>query len=74
MDDIWRQGLADLKTNPFDEAIEKKWTDAWQLYANTIRFASAMGCGGDYGVYAGGRYHLTQTLLEINDWLQVHKQ
>ena len=68
MKDIWRQGLADLKTNPFDEAIEKKWSDAWQFYANTVRFASAMGCGGDYGVYAGGRYQLAQTLLELNDW------
>ena len=68
MNEIWRQGLADLKTNPFDEAIEKKWSDAWQFYANTVRFASAMGCGGDYGVYAGGRYQLTQTLLELNDW------
>ena len=68
MREIWQKGFADLNTNPFDEAIEKKWTDAWQFYANTIRFASAMGCGGDYGVYADGRYQLTQTLLEINDW------
>jgi hydroxylamine dehydrogenase len=68
MSAIWSQGLADFKANPFDEAIEKKWTDAWQFYANTIRFASAMAGGGDYGVYAGGRYQLTQTLLEINDW------
>lgn len=68
MNVIWEKGLADFKANPFDEAIEKKWTDAWQLYANTTRFASAMGGGGDYGVYADGRYRLTQALLEINDW------
>jgi hydroxylamine dehydrogenase len=68
MRDIWQKGLADLDANPFDEAIEKKWTDIWQFYANTIRFASAMGCGGDYGVYADGRYQLTQALLEMNDW------
>ena len=74
MGDIWQKGSADLKTNPFDEAIEKKWTDAWQFYANTIRFASAMGCGGDYGVYADGRYQLTKTLLEINDWLRVQEK
>ncbi|MEJ2167536.1 MAG: multiheme c-type cytochrome [Desulfobacterales bacterium] len=73
MEQIWRQGLADFNSNPFDEAIEKKWTDAWQFYANTIRFASAMGCGGDYGVYAGGRYQLTQALLEISDWLRAHE-
>ncbi len=74
MGDIWREGLADFKANPFDEAIEKKWTDAWQLYANTTRFASAMGGGGDYGVYAGGRYQLTQALLELNDWLNLSKK
>ena len=74
MKDIWEKGLADATTNPFDEAIEKKWTDAWQLYANTTRFASAMGGGGDYGVYAGGRYQLTQALLEINEWRTVREK
>ena len=74
MGDIWREGLADFKGNPFDEAIEKKWTDTWQLYANTTRFASAMGGGGDYGVYAGGRYQLAQALLELNDWLNLRKK
>ena len=74
MGDIWRGGYADLEANPFDEAIEKKWTDTWQFYANTIRFASAMGCGGDYGVYADGRYQLTQALLEINDWLNLQRK
>ena len=74
LSDVWRDGLADFKENPFDEAIEKRWTDIWQLYANTTRFASAMGGGGDYGVYAGGRYQLTQALLELNDWLNLHKK
>ena len=74
MSEIWARGFADLATNPFDEAIEKKWTDAWQFYANTIRFASAMGGGGDYGVYAGGRYQLTQILLEINDWRLIQEK
>jgi hypothetical protein len=74
MGEIWRGGYADQKNNPFDEAVEKKWTDIWQFYANTIRFASAMGCGGDYGVYADGRYHLSQALMELNDWLVMRKQ
>ncbi len=74
MNDIWQKGLADFKTSPFEEAIEKKWTDAWQLYANTTRFASAIGGGGDYGVYAGGRYQLTQALLEINEWRTVREK
>ena len=74
MNDVWQQGLADFKTNPFEEAIEKKWTDTWQFYANTIRFASAMAGGGDYGVYADGRYQLSQAILELNDWFQLRKK
>jgi hypothetical protein len=79
MSEIWRAKLAvgldqPFSGNPFDEAIEKKWTDTWLLYANTIRFASAMGGGGDYTVYAGGRYQLSKTLLELSDWLALRKQ
>ena len=74
MEDIWQSGYAELKLNPFDEAIEKKWTDTWQFHANTIRFASAMAGGGDYGVYADGRYQLTQALLEMNDWLNLQQK
>lgn len=73
LEDAWKEGLADATQNPFDEAIEKKWTDIWQFYANTIRFASAMGGGGDYAVYAGGYYQLSQTLLEMNEWLTLHQ-
>jgi len=49
-------------------------TDTWQFHANTIRFASAMGGGGDYGVYAGGRYQLTQASRAMNDWLNLRKK
>ncbi len=69
IEEVWQDGFADGKSSPFDEGIEKKWTDIWQFYANTIRFASAMGGGGDYEVYADGNYHLTKSLLEMNDWL-----
>jgi len=54
--------------------IEKRWTDTWQFHANTIRFASAMGGGGDYGVYADGNYQLAQALLEMNDWLNLRRK
>jgi hypothetical protein len=77
MSDIWRRGFAaglDRHNNPFDEAIEKKWSDTWLFYANTIRFASAMGGGGDYGVYANGHYQLAKTLLELADWLKLRKE
>ena len=73
LEDAWKDGLADAAQNPFDEVIEKKWTDIWQFYANTIRFASAMAGGGDYAVYAGGYYQLSQKVLEMDEWLKLHK-
>jgi len=33
-----------------------------------------MGGGGDYGVYADGRYQLAQALLEMNDWLKLYQK
>jgi len=74
MEDIWHNGFADKKDSPYNEAIERKWSDSWLFYANSIRFASAMGGGGDYGVFADGRYHLSKTLLELNDWLEMRKK
>ena len=41
----------------------------WLFYANSTRFASAMG-GADYGVFANGRYHLSTNLQEMADWLK----
>ncbi len=73
MSEIWRSGLATNHTkggNPFDEFIEKVWSDVWLFYANTVRFASAMAGGGDYGVFADGRYHLMKAVRELEDWMQ----
>jgi hypothetical protein len=74
IEDIWRHGFADPKDSPYNEAIERKWSETWLFYANTIRFASSMGGGGDYGVFADGRYHLSRTLLELNDWLKLQQK
>lgn len=68
--DIWKRGLAvnhEKGGNPFDEFIEKTWTDIWLLYANTVRFSSAMGGGGDYGVFADGRYQMKRALQFIKE-------
>lgn len=53
--------------NPFDETIERKWVDTWLFHGNSIRFASAMAGGGDYGVFAGGRYQLMQRIAELRE-------
>jgi len=77
MGDIWRKQLArglGSGGSPFDEAVEKKWQDAWLFYANTIRFASAMAGGGDLGVFADGRYQLSQTIQELADWLKERQE
>jgi hypothetical protein len=73
MQEIWQKGLARglmQNANPFDEAIEKKWIGTWLFYANSVRFASAMAGGGDYGVYADGRYQLLQGIAEMDEWLR----
>lgn len=72
MGDIWDRGLATgiaKGGNPFDEYIEKVWSDIWLFYANTTRFASAMAGGGDYGAFADGRYHTMKATRELEDWL-----
>ena len=71
---IWDKGYAqDLAAGGsiFDEYIERRWSDAWLLYANNVRFVSAMAGGGDYGVFEDGRYHLTKTLMEMQDWMHA---
>ena len=77
MRDIWKSGLAaglDRGQNPFDEAIEKKWHQIWLFYGNSIRFTSAMAGGGDYGVFAGGRYQQSQAIAELSDWYALHSK
>ena len=71
--EIWREGFAQglpHKANLFDESVERIWTDMWLFHANSIRFTSAMGGGGDYGVFADGRYQLTSKLKFMEEWLK----
>jgi hydroxylamine dehydrogenase len=65
----WDAGVAaglPQKQSLFDEAIERTWMDGWLFYANTIRFSSAMGGGGDYSTFADGRYQLTSSILDLH--------
>jgi hypothetical protein len=77
MEEIWSRGYARgiaQQESPFDEAIERTWCDTWLFYANTVRFASAMGGGGDYGVFADGRYQLSRRIREMSEWLDLRKK
>lgn len=70
MDRAWKQGYAQ-RGNLFDEAIERQWSDIWLFYANTIRFSAAMAGGGDYGVFANGRYQLSKEIIMLHDWISM---
>lgn len=77
MQKIWDKGYADglaVGKSPFDEAIEKEWLLTWLFYGNSIRFASAMAGGGDYGVFAGGRYQLVQKVARLSEWYDLRLQ
>lgn len=74
--DIWKgdyeQGLPQ-KSNIFDEEGERMWTTVWLFYANSTRFASAMAGGGDYGVFANGRYQTTEQMNELLERLKLYR-
>jgi hypothetical protein len=68
----WAKGLARgpaEKASPFDEPLERTWVETWLFYANSTRFAAAMG-GADYGVFAGGRWQLTKAVREMEAWVR----
>ncbi len=72
MQTIWDLDLAQgirAGESPFDEHMEKVWSTIWLINANKIRFTSAMAGGGDYGVFAQGRFGLSNRLAEMQDWL-----
>ncbi len=69
----WENDLAEglpQNSSIFDEYIENVWSDIWLIHCNHIRFASAIGGGGDYGVFADGRYVLNKRLREMHDWVE----
>lgn len=66
--EFWKKGYAKglpQGENIFDEEVERMWTSIWLYYANSTRFASAMAGGGDYGVFADGRYQMTEQLYKM---------
>lgn len=72
----WELGLArgiPQGDNPFDEPIERLWTETWLFHANAIRMSSAMA-GPDYGTFAGGRFQLSQKLCLMQEWLESRQK
>lgn len=72
----WHKGIAQgpgQKGNPFDEYIEKVWTQLWLFYANATRLSSAM-MGADYGAFEGGRWQMTMALEHLRHLIQAAPQ
>jgi hydroxylamine dehydrogenase len=72
----WETGAArgpTQKDGIFNEALEKMWVEQWLFYANSTRFASAMG-GADYGAFANGRWYLSKNIQEMRDWLEFKQR
>ncbi len=68
----WDNGLADA-SNPFDEAIERKWVKQWLFYGNNARYASAMTGAQDYVAFKYGWWGLTTNLQEMKDKIDMKK-
>lgn len=72
----WQEGLAqglDQNDSIANELIELQWIEQWLFYANSIRFASAMG-GADYGVFAKGRWYQHKNLHKMLKELKSLRQ
>jgi hydroxylamine dehydrogenase len=77
LEDVWAGGFEKgllQGENIFDEKTERMWTSIWLFYANSTRFASAMAGGGDYGVFANGRYQTTEQMTKLLDQLRLYRQ
>lgn len=76
LSDIWAGGYErglPHQESIFDEKTERMWTTIWLFYANSTRFASAMAGGGDYGVFANGRYQTTEQITKIHNELKLYR-
>jgi hydroxylamine dehydrogenase len=67
----WDEGLAD-SSNPFDESLEQKWVSQWLIYANGLRYASAMS-GPDFAAFKSGWWKLTRTLQDMKETISVKR-
>lgn len=72
MQRAWARGLAD-PANPFDEPLEHHWVQQWLFYANSVRYAAAMG-GPDYAAFKNGWWYLTTNLATMREAVEGAKE
>lgn len=65
MMNAWKKKL-ESNANPFDENLESLWVRQWLLYANSVRYATAM-MGPDYAAFKNGWFELTYNLQKMKD-------
>jgi hypothetical protein len=73
MQSAWEEGVAD-SSNPFDEAIEKRWALQWLFYANSIKYSSAMTGAPDYATFKNGWWELSRNLEEMKEMIELKKR
>ncbi|MBS3759438.1 MAG: hydroxylamine oxidase [Desulfobacterales bacterium] len=69
----WREKAVDQADGLFNGPLERKWVEQWLFYANSTRFASAMG-GADYGAFANGRWHESKNPHDMLEFLKIRLQ
>jgi hypothetical protein len=72
MQSAWDEGVAD-GSNPFDEAIEKRWALQWLFYANSIKYSSAMTGAPDYATFKNGWWEMSRNLEEMKEMIEMKK-
>jgi hypothetical protein len=68
----WNDGLEN-KSNPFDETLEQMWIKQWLFYANSVRYAFAMG-GPDYATFKNGWWNLTHNHQQMKTLIELKKK
>ena len=69
MAEAWGNGI-EVKTNPFDETIERMWVRQWLFYSNSVRYASAMNGAPDYAAFKNSWWYLSENLRHIKDRME----
>ena len=70
MTGAWELGIAD-PSNPFDEALERKWVRQWLFYANSVKYASAMTGAPDLAAFKNGWWDLSENLADMKDLIEL---
>lgn len=72
LQNAWKQKL-ESNNNPFDESLESLWVRQWLIYANSVRYATAM-MGPDYATFKNGWFEMTYNLEKMKDLVAMKRK